>query len=76
MSNGSANLGKFHRRKRYKSCSKDLHFFVAKVLRNGRQLLTVFSFQLPFFFRRRRPMNITGVVAGNPRFHHIKTVLS
>ena len=49
MFNGSANLGKFHRRKRYKSCSKDLHFFVAKVLRNGIQLLTVFSFQLPSF---------------------------
>ena len=28
-----------------------------------------------FFFRRRRPMNITGVVAGKHRFHDIKTVL-
>ena len=27
-------------------------------------------------FRHRRPMNITGVVAGNPRFHHTKTVWS
>ena len=28
-----------------------------------------------FFFTRRRPMNITGVVAGTHRFHDIKTVL-
>ena len=27
------------------------------------------------FFNRRRPMNITGAVAGNPWFHEIKTVL-
>ena len=33
-------------------------------------------FSVDLFLRRRRPMNITGVVAGNPRFHHIKTVLS
>ena len=28
-----------------------------------------------FFFTRRRPMNITGVVAGTHRFHDIKAVL-
>ena len=28
-----------------------------------------------FFFTRRRPMNITGLVAGTHRFHDIKTVL-
>ena len=27
------------------------------------------------FFRRRGPMNITDTVAGNPRFHDIKTAL-
>ena len=31
-------------------------------------------FSVDLFLRRRRPMNITSVVAGNPRFHHIKTV--
>ena len=34
----------------------------------------VFS-SVDLFFRRRRPMNITGAVARNLRFHHIKTVL-
>ena len=33
-----------------------------------------FLFVCPFF-RRRRPMNITGAVARDPRFHHIKIVL-
>ena len=35
----------------------------------------VFS-SVDLFFRRRRPMNITGVVSGNPRLHHIKTVFN
>ena len=30
------------------------------------------SFSVDLFFRRTRPMNITGAVTGNPRFHHIK----
>ena len=33
-------------------------------------------FSVDLFFRRRRPMNITGAVAGNPRFHYRKTALS
>ena len=33
-------------------------------------------FSVDLFFRRRRPMNITGAVAGNSRFHHRKTALS
>ena len=32
-------------------------------------------FSVELFLRRRRPMNITGALLGNPRFHHIKTVL-
>ena len=32
-------------------------------------------FSVDHFFRRRRPMNITGAVARNPRFHRIKTAL-
>ena len=32
-------------------------------------------FSVDHFFRRRRPMNITNAVAGNPRFQHLKTVL-
>ena len=35
----------------------------------------VFS-SVDLFFRRRKPMNITGVVSGNPRLHHIKTVFN
>ena len=31
-------------------------------------------FSVDLFSRRRRPMNITGAVAGSPLFHHIKTV--
>ena len=30
-------------------------------------------FSVDLFFRRRAPINITVTVAGNPRFHHIKT---
>ena len=30
-------------------------------------------FSVDLFFRRRRPMNITGIVARDRRFHHIKT---
>ena len=33
-------------------------------------------FSVDLFFRRRRPMNITGAVAGNPRFRYRKTALS
>ena len=33
-------------------------------------------FSVDLFSRHRGPMNITDAVAGNPRFHHIKTVLS
>ena len=33
-------------------------------------------FSVDLFFGRRRLMNITGAVAENPRFRHIKTVLS
>ena len=32
-------------------------------------------FLFDLFFRHRRPINVAGVVVGNPRFHHIKTVL-
>ena len=32
-------------------------------------------FSVDHFFRRRRPMNITNAVVGNPRFQHLKTVL-
>ena len=32
-------------------------------------------FLVDLFFRCRSPMNITGAVARNPSFHHIKTVL-
>ena len=93
MFKGPANLGKFHRRKRDKSYSKDPYFLCRKTLINGiglrclstRRLSNLapfgnlshgvfFSFNL--FFRCKRPMNIKRVVAGNPRFHHIKTVLS
>ena len=35
----------------------------------------MFSFRLTFFFRGWRPVNITGAVTGNPRFHQIQTVL-
>ena len=30
-------------------------------------------FSVDLFFSRRRPVNITGAVAGSPRFHHMKT---
>ena len=33
-------------------------------------------FSVDLFSKHRGPMNITDAVAGNPRFHHIKTVLS
>ena len=33
------------------------------------------SFPVDLFCKCRRPMNIKGAVAGNPRFHDIKTVL-
>ena len=36
----------------------------------------MFSILLTFFYRRRRPENITGAVAGNLRFHHKKTLWS
>ena len=32
-------------------------------------------FSVDLFSRRRRPMNITGALSRNPRFHHIKTEL-
>ena len=44
-----------------------------------RRLLAIFPpvifLSVDLFFGRRRPINTTDVVAGNPRFHHIKTVL-
>ena len=96
--NGPANLRKFHRRKRDKSCSKDFYFLRRKTLRKGKDLRQVLhlsmrklsnlsrsvafdSFSHDVFLsidliiRCRRPINITGAVARNPRFHHIKTVL-
>ena len=48
-------------------------------IRIGRDLLPLgnlsqgFFFSVDLFFRRRAPINITVTVAGNPRFHHIKT---
>ena len=33
-------------------------------------------FSVDLFFSRRRPMNITGAVAGNPTFHQIKLCLT
>ena len=96
MFNDSANLTKFHRRKRDKSCSKDPYFLCRKTLRNGIALCqdlylsmiklsnlspfgnlshgVFFSVDFEFFFRRRRSMNIRSAVAGNPRFHDIKTL--
>ena len=89
MFNGTANLKKFHRRKRDKSYSKDPCCLCRKTLRQDRYLsmrrlsnrpafcnlsLCVF-FSVDLFFGRRRPMNITNAVAGNPRFHHIETFL-
>ena len=96
MFNDSANLTKFHRRKRDKSCSKDPYFLCRKTLRNGIALcqdlylsmiklsnLSPFGnlshsvfFSVDFFYRRRRSMNIRSAVAGNPRFHDIKTLKS
>ena len=73
MFNGPANLRKFHRRKRDKSCSKDPYFLCYKTLRYGMELrqdlylnmrklgnlsLGVF-FSVDLFFRRRRPINKT-----------------
>ena len=73
MFNGPANLRKFHRRKRNKSCSKDSYFLCHKTLRYGMELrqdlylsmrklgnlsLGVF-FSVDLFFRRRRPINKT-----------------
>ena len=73
MFNGSANLRKFHRRKRDKSCSKDPYFLCYKTLCYGMELrqnlylnmrklgnlsLGVF-FSVDLFFRRRRPINKT-----------------
>ena len=95
MFDGPENLGKFHRRKRHISCSKDPNFLCHKTSRNGIELrqdlyrsmlklsnLSPFGnlshgvfYSIDLFFRRRRPMNITGAVARNLRFHHIKTVL-
>ena len=89
MFNGTANLKKFHRRKRDKSYSKDPCCLCRKTLRQDRYLsmrrlsnrpafgnlsLCVF-FSVDLFFGSRRPMNITNAVAGNPRFHHIETFL-
>ena len=46
-----------------------------------RKLYKTVAFSFPWYFlfgwhlfRRRMPMNITGAVDGNPRFHYIKTV--
>ena len=33
-------------------------------------------FSVELFLRRRRPMNITSALLGNPRFHHIKTQIT
>ena len=38
MFNSPANLRKFHRRKRDKSCSKDPYFLYRKTSRNGKEL--------------------------------------
>ena len=96
MFNGSANLRKFHRQKRDKSCSKDPYLLCRKALRDGIELRQDLylgmrklsnlspsgnlsqdvSFSVDLFFKGGRPMNITKAVSGNPRFHHIKTVLS
>ena len=48
-------------------------------IRIGRDLLPLGNlsqgvfFSVDLFFRRRAPINITVTVAGNSRFHHIKT---
>ena len=83
MFNGSANLTKFHRRKSHNSYPKDPYLLCRKALRNGIELRFCYLYAIfpgVFFlvdlsFRRRRPMNISGAVARNPRFHHIKIVL-
>ena len=77
MFDGPENLRKFHRRKRHISCSKDPYRSMRKLSNLspfGNLSHGVFSL-IDLFFRRRRPMNITGAVARNLRFHHIKTVL-
>ena len=96
MFNVPANLRKFHRQKRDKSCSKDPYLLCRKALRDGIELRQDLylsmrklsnlspsgnlshgvSFSVDLFFKGGRPMNITKAVSGNPRFHHIKTVLS
>ena len=90
MFKGPENHRKFHQRKRDKFFSNIPIFFVAKhyavvdiylsmrlsrhVSPFGNLSQGVF-FSVDLFSRRRRPMNITGAVAGSPLFHHIKTVL-
>ena len=91
MFNGSADLRKFQQRKCNKSrkipifCRKTLRNGIelrqdrylnmrrlSNLLPLGNLSHGVF-FSVDLFFRR--PMNITGAVAGNPRFHHIKAIL-
>ena len=59
---------------------QDLHLSMRKLSNLSRSVAFWQSFPRCFFsvdlfFRRRRPMGITGAVAGNLRFQHIKTVL-
>ena len=88
MFNGSANLGKSHRRKHDKSYSEDSYFLCCKTLSNGIEL------RQDWYLSMRRLSNLSplgnlshcvtfpvdlfntaGAVAGNPRFRHMKTVL-
>ena len=75
--NGPANLRKFHRRRRDKSCSEDLDLSMRKLSNLspfGNLPRSVF-FLIDLFSRRRGPMNIKGAVSGNLSFHYIKAVL-
>ena len=89
MFKGPENHRKFHQRKRDIFFSNIPIFFVAKhyavvdlylSMRLSRHVSPFGNlshgvfFSVDLFSRRRRPMNITGAVAGSPLFHHIKTV--
>ena len=89
MFNGPANLRKFHRRKRDNGITlqtlrngielrHDLHLSMRKLtnLSPFGSLSHGVFFSVDPFFRRRGPMNFTGAVSGNTRFHVRKSVLS
>ena len=54
---------------------QDLYLSMCKLSNLSPRLSHSVFFSVDPFFRRRRPRNITGAVAGNPRFHHRKSAL-